>query len=399
VVEQSNKNLEGIKMDFSLSEEQSLIVETVREFVEKELYPHEDLVEKLDDIPEEIAKRIQDKAIKFGLYAPNMPESVGGAGLDAVSLVLVERELGRASFALQSLVGRPSNILMACKGSQIEKYLLPAVRGEKHDCLAMTEPEAGSDVRSMRTRAIKNVNGYLINGTKHFISHADRSDFVILFAATGVTETSKGPRNEISAFLIDIDTPGLTVTRGSQCVSHRGYHQCELSFVDVQVDANTLLGEEGRGLELMGEWLGAARLVIAANSVGRAQRILESTIDWVSQRKQFGKNIGQYQGVSFPLADSITEVAAAELLTLQAASKLDIGKMTDTDAAMAKLFATETLGRVADRAVQAFGGMGLMSEAKIERWWRDARVERIWDGTSEIQRHIISRAILRPLEK
>lgn len=386
-------------MNFTLTEEQNLIVQTVRDFVENELYPHEDLVEKLDDIPEDLVAQIQEKAIKCGLYAPNMPESVGGGGLDAVSLVLVERELGRASFALQSLVGRPSNILMACKGDQIEKYLMPAVRGEKHDCLAMTEPEAGSDVRSMRTKAKLEGDHYVINGTKHFISHADRSDFVILFAATGVTETSKGPRNEVSAFLVDMDTPGLTVTTGSQCVSHRGYHQSELSFVNAKIPAANLLGDEGKGLELMGEWLGAARLVIAANSVGRAQRILEATTDWVSQRKQFGQNIGKFQGVAFPLADSYTEVAAAELLTLQAAHKLDSEKMTDTDAAMAKLFATETLGRVADRAVQAFGGMGLMSEAKIERWWRDARVERIWDGTSEIQRHIISRAVLRPLEK
>lgn len=386
-------------MNFTLTEEQNLIVQTVRDFVENELYPHEDLVEKLDDIPEDLVAQIQEKAIKYGLYAPNMPESVGGGGLDAVSLVLVERELGRASFALQSLVGRPSNILMACKGDQIEKYLMPAVRGEKHDCLAMTEPEAGSDVRSMRTKAKLEGDHFVINGTKHFISHADRSDFVILFAATGVTETSKGPRNEVSAFLVDMDTPGLTVTTGSQCVSHRGYHQSELSFVNAKIPAANLLGDEGKGLELMGEWLGAARLVIAANSVGRAQRILEATTDWVSQRKQFGQNIGKFQGVAFPLADSYTEVAAAELLTLQAAHKLDSEKMTDTDAAMAKLFATETLGRVADRAVQAFGGMGLMSEAKIERWWRDARVERIWDGTSEIQRHIISRAVLRPLEK
>lgn len=386
-------------MNFTLTEEQNLIVQTVRDFVEKELYPHEDLVEKLDDIPDDLAAQIQDKAIKYGLYAPNMPDSVGGGGLDAVSLVLVERELGRASFALQSLVGRPSNILMACKDDQIDKYLMPAVRGEKHDCLAMTEPEAGSDVRSMRTKAKLEGDHYVINGTKHFISHADRSDFVILFAATGTTETSKGPRNEVSAFLVDMDTPGLTVTTGSQCVSHRGYHQSELSFVNAEIPAANLLGEEGKGLELMGEWLGAARLVIAANSVGRAQRILEATTDWVAQRKQFGQTIGKFQGVAFPLADSYTEVAAAELLTLQAAHKLDSGNMTDTDAAMAKLFATETLGRVADRAVQAFGGMGLMSEAKIERWWRDARVERIWDGTSEIQRHIISRAVLRPLEK
>lgn len=384
-------------MDFALTEEQTLIVDTVRDFVERELYPHEDLVERLDDIPDEIAERIRASAIRSGLYAPNMPATVGGGGLSAVDLILVERELGRASFALQSLVGRPSNILMACQGEQIERYLLPAVRGERHDCLAMTEPEAGSDVQSMRTQALLDGDEWVITGTKHFISHADRSDFIILFAVTGQQETSRGVRSRISALLVDTDTPGLSISRGSSCVSHRGYHQSELHFDAARVPASALLGEEGRGLELMGEWLGAARLVIAANSVGRAQRILAETQQWVSQRRAFGQTIGRFQGISFPLADSITEVAAAELLTLQAADRLDRGCMSDTDAAMAKLFATETLGRVADRAVQAFGGMGLMPEARIERWWRDARVERIWDGTSEIQRHIISRAALRQL--
>lgn len=384
-------------MDFALTEEQTLIVDTVRDFVERELYPHEDLVERLDDIPDEVAERIRASAIRSGLYAPNMPATVGGGGLSAVDLILVERELGRASFALQSLVGRPSNILMACEGEQIERYLLPAVRGERHDCLAMTEPEAGSDVQSMRTQAVLDGDEWVITGTKHFISHADRSDFIILFAVTGQQETSRGARSRISALLVDTDTPGLSISRGSSCVSHRGYHQSELHFDAARVPASALLGEEGRGLELMGEWLGAARLVIAANSVGRAQRILAETQQWVSQRRAFGQAIGRFQGISFPLADSITEVAAAELLTLQAADRLDRGCMSDTDAAMAKLFATETLGRVADRAVQAFGGMGLMPEARIERWWRDARVERIWDGTSEIQRHIISRAALRQL--
>ncbi len=382
-------------MDLSLTEEQSLIVETVRDFVERELYPHEDLVERLDEVPDEVAERIRASAIRSGLYAPNMPSQVGGGGLGAVDLMLVERELGRASFALQSLVGRPSNVLMACRGEQVERYLLPAVRGERHDCLAMTEPEAGSDVQAMRTKAVLDGDDWVISGTKHFISHADRSDFIILFAVTGQQETARGWRSRISALLVDTDTPGLTISRGSSCVSHRGYHQCELHFDGARVPASALLGEEGRGLELMSEWLGAARLVIAANAVGRAQRILEETLQWVSQRRAFGQAIGRFQGISFPLADSLTEVAAAELLTLQAADRLDRGCMSDTDAAMAKLFATEALGRVADRAVQAFGGMGLMPEARIERWWRDARVERIWDGTSEIQRHIISRAALR----
>src|SRR5690606_3882346 len=167
------------------------------------------------------------KAIDAGLYAANMPEEIGGGGLDAVAMTLVERELGRTSWALQALVARPSNILQACEGEQRERYLLPAVRGDKTDCLAMTEPGAGSDVRSMTTRATRDGDDYVLDGTKHFISHADVADFVIVFAVTGVDERG---RNSISGFLVDMDTPGLTVRRGSACVSHRGYHQCELSF-------------------------------------------------------------------------------------------------------------------------------------------------------------------------
>jgi acyl-CoA dehydrogenase len=380
-------------MDFALNDEQRMIVDTVRRFVENELYPHEALVEKLDEVPEELAREIQAKALSAGLYAANMPAELGGAGLDNVCMTLMERELGRASFALQTLVARPSNILRACDAAQAQVYLLPAIRGERHDCLAMTEPNAGSDVRSMSTRAVRDGEHYVITGTKHFISHADQAEFVILFAATGVEESGK---KRITAFLVDTDTPGLTVRRGSACVSHRGYHQCELFFDQCRVPAAQRLGEEGKGFALMGEWLGASRLTVAATSVGRARRVLEMTTEWAATRKQFGQPIGQFQGTGFKLADMATELEAAELLTLQAAWKLDQGRMTDSDAAMAKLYASEMLARITDQAVQIYGGMGLMNELPIERFWRDARVERIWDGTSEIQRHIISRAMLRP---
>jgi acyl-CoA dehydrogenase len=384
-------------VDFELSEEQRLIVETVRSFAETELYPHEDLVEELDDVPEEIAQAITKKAIDAGLYAPNMPEELGGGGLGAMELALVERELGRAGYALQMLVHRPSNILQGCAGEQIERYLLPTIRGDRVDCLAMTEPGAGSDVRGMTTSAVRDGDDWIINGRKHFISHADRSDFVILFARTGTEETKKGPKALISAFLVDMGTPGFECNRGSSCVSHRGYHQNELVFDNVRLPATALLGEQGRGFELMDEWLGATRLTVAATSVGRAQRVLEETTRWAADRKQFGQPIGQFQGVGFQIADCAVAIEASNLLTLQAAQRIDRGTSTAQDIAMAKLFASETLAKVTDTAVQVFGGMGLMSEGKIERWWRDARVERIWDGTSEIQRHIIIRSMLRPL--
>jgi len=384
-------------VDFTLTEEQRLIADTVRNFVEKELYPHEEEVERLDEVPLALADQIRKKAIAAGLYAANMPAELGGGGLDAVSLVLAERELGRASYALQMLVERPSNILQGCNEDQRERYLIPAIRGERHDCVAMTEPGSGSDIRSMSTTANRDGDDYVINGTKHFISHADVADFVILFAATGTEITKSGPaKKKITAFLVDKDSPGLTVTRGSGCVSNRGYHQCELSFTGCRVPARNLLGEEGRGFDLMGQWLGATRLTVAATSIGRARRVLDAVTEWAATRKQFGQPVGRFQGVGFQLADCATQLEAAELLTLKAAAKCDNGTMTDADAAMAKLFASEMLGRMTDTAVQIFGGMGLMSQFPAERWWRDARVERIWDGTSEIQRHIIARSLLRP---
>jgi acyl-CoA dehydrogenase len=203
--------------------------------------------------------------------------------------------------------------------------------------------------------------------------------------------------NLITGFLVDLDTPGLTVVPGPASVAHRGYHHSELVFEGCRVPAANRLGEEGRGFDLMGEWLGASRLTVAATSVGRARRVLEMTLRWAADREQFGQPIGRFQGVGFQIADMATELEAAELLTLRAAWRLDRGTMTDQDAAMAKVFASEALGRITDAALQIHGGMGLMTELPIERFWRDARVERIWDGTSEIQRHIISRALLRPL--
>jgi len=385
-------------MDFDLTHEQALIVDTVRAFVERELYPHEDEVERTGKVAPELAGEIKRKAREAGLYAANMPEDLGGGGLDNVTMVLVERELGRASMALQMLVARPSNILRACAGTQVEEYLLPTIRGERIECLAMTEPGAGSDLRSMQTRAEPDGDDYVVNGTKHFISHADVADYVILFAATGEEDTPRGPKKKITAFLVDKDTRGFTVREGYRSVSHRGYHNSVLEFDDCRVPSTNVLGEAHRGFDVANEWLAATRLSVAAMCLGRGQRALELATEWAAQRRQFGQPIGKFQGVSFKLADMATELEAAELLTLKAAWLLDQGTMRDEDAAMAKLYSTEMLARLTDEALQIFGGMGLMDELPLERFWRDARVERIWDGTSEIQRHIISRALLRPHE-
>lgn len=386
-------------MNLGLTEEQKMIVKATRAFVDKELMPYEDEVERTDEVRPELRRHIMDLALANGLYAPNMPEAVGGGGLDAVTLALMERELGRTSYALHALVARPSNILLACQGEQVERYLLPTVRGERTDCLAMSEPNAGSDLRSMETRAVRAGTDFRLTGTKHFISHADVADFIIVFAVTSETQTPRGPRRDMTAFLVDKGTPGLAVKRGYQVVSHRGYHNCILEFDDCVVPAGNVLGEVDKGFDVANEWLSSTRLSVAATSLGRAYRALELCQQWAATRKQFGRAIGKFQGVSFKLADMATQLEAAELLTLKAAWKLDQGTARDEDFAMAKLYATEMLAFVTDNAVQIFGGMGLATESPIERLWRDARVERIWDGTSEIQRHIISRALLRPYEQ
>lgn len=384
-------------MNFGLTDEQEMIVSTVRRFVEEEIYPHEAEVERTGAVPPALAERIMAKTKELGFYACNFPESVGGAGLSHLEFALVERELGRGSMALNHFFGRPQNILMACKGEQIERYLLPAVRGERMDALAMTEPGAGSDIRSMKTTARRAGGDWVANGTKHFISGADHADFVIVFMATGEDETPKGPKKRITAFLVDRGTPGFTIRPGYRSVSHRGYANMVLEFDDCRLPDSQVLGEVDGGFAVMNEWLYATRITVATMAVGRARRCFDMGLAHAAERKQFGQEIGKFQGVAFQLADMITEIDAADWLTLSAAWRLDKGLPANREIASAKLYASEMLARVTDATLQIFGGMGLMDDLPIERFWRDARVERIWDGTSEIQRHIIGRELLRPL--
>ncbi len=385
-------------MHFALTDEQRMIVETTRAFVEAELYPHEAQVERTGHLPMELIREVQQKAMAAGLYAANMPEEVGGAGLDTLSWLLYERELGRANYALHwTCVARPSNILLAGTEAQKEKYLYPCIRGETWDCLAMTEPGAGSDLRGMQASARQEGSDWVLNGTKHFISHADISGFTIAFMATGEEETPRGRKKRITAFFVDKGTKGFTVRDGYRNVSHRGYSNAELEFDDCRVPAENVLGEAHKGFEVANTWLGATRLQVAATCLGRAARALGHAVSYAAERKQFGQQIGKFQGVSFKLADMAMELKAAELLTWEAGWKFDQDSVTEADMAMAKLKASEVLAMVADEAIQIHGGMGLMEELPLERIWRDARVERIWEGTSEIQRHIISRELLRPL--
>ncbi len=383
-------------MEFGLSHEQNMVVDTVRGFVEAELYPLEREVERSGEVPRALGEEIKRKVLDLGFYAPNIPEVYGGGGLDQLTFTLLERELGRAALALSVWWGRPSNILCACDAEQRERYLIPCVKGEKFDALAMTEPDAGSDVRGMKCTARRDGDDWIANGTKHFISHADIADFVIVFMATGEEETPRGIKKRITCFLVDRGTPGFEIRPGYTSVSHRGYHNCILTFDDCRLPAAQILGEEGKGFEAANTWLYATRLTVAATCVGRARRAFDLALDHASQRKQFGQVIGKFQGVSFKLADMSTEIDAADWLTLAGAWRLDQGLDANREIAQAKLYASEMLARVADEALQIHGGMGLMDDLPLERIWRDARVERIWDGTSEIQRHIISRELLRP---
>ncbi|EET47030.1 acyl-CoA dehydrogenase family protein [Thalassobium sp. R2A62] len=382
---------------YGLNDEQIMIADTVRSFVENEIYPHEELVERTGTVPTEIAQEIKRKTIELGFYACNFPENVGCAGLNHVDFALVERELGRGSMALNHFFGRPQNILMACKDDQIERYLMPAVRGERMDALAMTEPGAGSDVRGMKCSAVRDGGDWVLNGTKHFISGAEHADFVIVFVATGEDQTPRGPKKRITTFLVDRGTPGFTIRDGYKSVSHRGYQNMILEFDDCRLPDAQVLGEVDGGFEVMNTWLYATRITVATMCVGRARRVFDYALDYAAQREQFGQPIGKFQGVGFQIADMITEIDAADLLTLAAADRLDQKLPSNREIASAKLYASEMLARVTDAAIQIHGGMGLMDDYPLERFWRDARVERIWDGTSEIQRHIITRDLLRPL--
>jgi acyl-CoA dehydrogenase len=376
-------------MNFGLTHEQQMVVDTVRGFVESELYPLEQEVERTGQVPPELGASIRRKVLDLGFYAPNIPAEHGGGGLDHLTFTLLERELGRASMALGVFWGRPSNILCAANEDQKQRYLYPAVRGERMDALAMTEPHAGSDVRGMKCAARRAGGDWVINGTKHFISHADVADFLIVFVTTGA--------GRITAFLVDRGTPGFEIRPGYRSVSHRGYHNCILAFEDCRLPDAQILGEEGQGFAIANTWLHATRLSVAALCVGRARRAFDLALNYAAQRRQFGQQIGKFQGISFQLADMITDIDAADFLTLAAAWRLDQNLPANREISQAKLFASEMLSRVADQALQIHGGMGLMEDLPLERLWRDARVERIWDGTSEIQRHIISRELLRPL--
>ena len=383
-------------MSFPLSPENDLILNTVRAFMEAEFYPHEEMVDRTGEVPEELGRQIEARAREVGLYAANLPESVGGGGLDYSAMAVVEREYGKTTHALHSWIGRPTELLLACSGDQVGRYLAPCVTGEKREVFALTEPEAGSDVMGMKTRAVPEGRDWILNGSKHFISGPRMPDFAIVFAVTGMEETERGPRKRITAFLVDVGLPGFDCREGHKSASYRGYKTFQLSFDNVRLGPEQVLGEEGQGFELAGKWLHMARVWLGATCCGKAERLLDLATEWAAHRKQFGQPIGKFQATGFRLADMAIGLRTADLLVADTVRRADAGQMQEMDAAMVKVYCSEMLGRVADDTVQIYGGMGLMEELPIQRLWRDSRLERIWDGTSEIQRHIITRSILRP---
>jgi acyl-CoA dehydrogenase len=381
-------------MDLAVSGDENLLADGVRAFVEAELIPHETLVERLDAVPDELFREIQRKAIAAGFYALNMPEQHGGGGLNQRERAVAEIEFGRVSRALAIICNRPAPILKACTGDQVETYLRPTIRGERWECFALTEPGAGSDARAIVTRAVRDGGDWVVNGTKQFITMAMRADFVILFAVTGVDETPKGPQKRITAFLVDKATPGITVTP-LEVLSNRGMKSCIIGFDDVRIPARNILGEEGGGFAIAKSWIFSGRVMLAANCVGLAERAMGIAAGYANTRVAFGQPIGRFQGTSFKLADMATEIHATRLMVFDAAAKMDAGTITQREASQVNLYGSEMVGRVTDNALQIMGGMGVTKDLPLERFWRDARVERIWEGTSEIHRDIIAKDVLR----
>ncbi|MBJ6135429.1 acyl-CoA/acyl-ACP dehydrogenase [Ochrobactrum sp. Q0168] len=385
-------------MDFALSFEQQALIDSLEEFCKRELYPHENLVEELRYVPEEIKQEIQQKSIQAGFAGMNLPEEWGGPGLDKQTKMQAERVLGKSSAALTMCMNRGvTGILFKCKGEQIEKYLKPAIRGERKDAFALTEPGAGSDARGITTKAVRDGDYWIINGVKQFISHADIADFIVLIAVTGVDETPRGPRKRFTAFLLDKTLPGLRVEPMKSIVT-RGYNPTMVYLEDVRVHSDDILGEEGKGFDTANEWLYDGRVALAAHCVGRSERIFEMTKEWAGTRKAFGKTIGEFQGVGFKVANMAVDIKLGDLMVKEAAWKIENQTMNRTEASMVNYWCSEMVFRVADDAVQIFGGMGVMEEFPIQRFWRDARIERIWEGTSEVHQDIIAKDLLRPYQ-
>ena len=377
-------------MDFSLNDEQKMMIDTVRRFIKEELQPLEDEIENQGTLTQDKAQALHNKAKSLGLYGMNMPAKLGGGGLSNMDRILCEEQFGHTTdILIRRAFGNVYEPLLHCKGEQVERWLKPAVEGTRTCAIAITEPGAGSDAAGIKTHAKRNAQGqWMMSGSKHFISDGEWSDFFLVSAKTG--------EKEISMFMVDKGLPGFTVGKDQKMMGLRGTPHVELFFDNVALEPLALLGTEGQGFKLAMGALNVVRLAqVGARAVGKATHVCALMVDYANQRQQFNTKIGDFQMVQQQIADSVIEINAARWMVYHAAWMLDQGLDAREQIAMVKVYAAETLGRVVDRAVQIFGGMGFCKELPIERYYRDARIYRIFDGTSEIHRGVIAKSVMK----
>jgi acyl-CoA dehydrogenase len=361
----------------------------LRRFIERELMPFE-----RRDMSEAERADIQRKARDAGYWLLAVPEELGGQGLGLSGMSVFWHEISRTTAIPardHSVFGPvPGPILLSLKGTQKERYLDPVLAGDKATCFAQTEPDAGADPASMRTRAERHGSRYVINGVKRFITHADKADFAQLMA---VTDPTKGARGGISCFLVDMDSPGVKISAKHQTMM--GDAPCEIVFDNVHVPAENRVGEEGQGFATAQRWLNEGRIRHGARACGVAERCLEMTVDYAKQRKTFGEPLAERQGVQWILADCYTELHATKLMVRDAAAKIDAGEDARAETFMVKIYGDEMGFRVADRCLQLHGGIGLTTELPLEKMWRDQRSFMITEGPTEVLRTALARLILR----
>ena len=380
-------------MDFELNQEQRLLANTIRSFIRRELKPLEQDIEETGRLSDALAVDIRKKSQALGLYAVNIPSEFGGGGLSVLDWMIAEEQFGWTSdILIRRAFGNVYEILLEGSEVQIENYLLPAVRGDRTFSVAFTEPEAGSDAASITSRAIRSKDGWVLNGAKHFISDGFYSDFFVVTAVTDPNAAAKG----ISTFIVEKGMPGLVIGRDQPMMGLRGTSHVEMRFDEVRLSPQHLLGQEGQGLKLAFATLGRVRLAqVAARAVGRATMVMKMSLEYARQRRQFGAAIGDFQMIQQMLADSAMEINACRLALWQIASRIDSGEEMRGGISMLKIQASEMLGRVVDRAVQIYGGTGYCRDFPIERYYRDARISRIYDGTSEVHRLVMARELMK----
>jgi acyl-CoA dehydrogenase len=380
--------------DPTLSDGHLALQQRARDFVEEVLRPLELTAEAAGGrLPEETVDRIKREAIGARLHGGRVPAALGGQGWSMLEWFVVNEQFGRVTNGLHWHVPNVYNVWVEASADQVERYLGPALRGEGGDAYAVTEAEAGSDPSGITTTAVATDAGWRINGEKWFVTSGDVAGVLIVVASV-----VDGPDRLPTLFLIEPNTPGVQFIDDPLYTHNYPHGHPTIRFTDVEIGADAVIGGVGRGDELQRRWFTEERLGIATHGLGAMWRLLDETTDWVLNRHQAGQRIMDYQGISFPLADSATDATAGRLLALHVCEMVDAGadpKLIHAKASMAKLFVSEAAGRCADRAVQAFGGRGYLRSNVAERFNRELRVDRIWEGTSEIQRLIISRALER----